>query len=131
MVAKKGSVGNDIDEQDKLRPIVNEISHLSDVSGQERAHENDIVRRTKETYTAFLSLPHEFRDLRDAIVQKLAELKSHDVRCRFVTESKGEDLRVEVINELNQSDFIIADVSSSSKELAGPRPNVMWELGYS
>src|ERR1044072_8246507 len=70
-------------------------------------------RRTdKEVFTAFLSLPHEFGDLRKEIIATLETLTDFAVHCEYVTQSGGHELRAEVTEKLRRCDFIIGDVSS-------------------
>ena len=80
--------------------------------------------------SCFLSLPHEFSDLRQAIQEALASMPDVSIRSLYVTRSRGAQLRDEVTETLNRSDFIIADVSSGAKLASSPRPNILWELGY-
>jgi hypothetical protein len=95
---------------------------------QQASREKDSTSRS--TFTCFLSLPFTFQDLRQRIIQTIESLGEFQVACRFVTRSKGTQLRQEVIDELVKCDFIIADVSSAPEGSKGPRPNIMWELGY-
>jgi nucleoside 2-deoxyribosyltransferase len=73
-------------------------------------------------------MAYEYDDLREAIKQKLRSLKYFRINCLYVTRSKGAKLSDEVREEIGGSDFVVADLSSPSGK--GPRPNVMWELGY-
>jgi len=81
-------------------------------------------------YACFLSMPYEFHDLRKSIIDTLDSLKEFQIECRYVTESSGKELRQEVIDRLSGCDFIIAGVSSRPGHGEGPRPNIMWELGF-
>ena len=84
----------------------------------------------RDTYTCFLSMPHEYEDLRSLIEEHLNSLERFEVQCAYVTRSEGKMLREEVTGKIKNCDFIIGDVSTGSSEFKGPRPNIMWELGY-
>lgn len=130
----------------KLRKRVKDDPHLSEVKKSEHITDSitttntsvlSPVRQgrkekstTKSTYNCFLSLPHEFGDLRQRIIEKVTSLGEFQINSRYVTRSSGEQLRQEVIDQIAECDFIIADVSSSPGGSKGPRPNIMWELGY-
>lgn len=90
----------------------------------------DSFSQPRSTYKCFLSMPHEYTDLRVAIEEHLKSLERFDVQCIYVTRSEGKMLRDEVTEKIKTCDFIIGDVSSGSSKFKGPRPNILWELGY-
>ena len=82
----------------------------------------------------FLSLPHESDTLRSQLKSVIEGIGGH---AFFVTDSEGQRLRKEIKGGLAKSAVLIADLSSpptssdkKSKYSYGPRPSIMWEIGY-
>ncbi len=77
----------------------------------------------------FLSLPHELSTVREGLKNVIRRLGSE---ASFVTQSEGDRLRPEIKRKLANSAILIADLSSSPGEAttSGPRPAVMWEIGF-
>ena len=78
----------------------------------------------------FLSLPHPFDTVRDALRAMIEELGGE---AYAVVESLGSTLLDEITAGIASSSILIADLSSSrgredGLEL-GPRPTIMWEIG--
>lgn len=82
----------------------------------------------------FLSLPHGFRTVRDALMRMLRE--EFRIRPRYVISSEGDALRDEIVRGLLNSSLLVADLSSATarsegrRPVPGSRPNIMWEIGY-
>jgi len=79
----------------------------------------------------FLSLPHEFETLRKELTTLVQRVGG---QAFYVTESEGQRLRTEIAGGLANSSILIADLSSApqqpKKPCFGPRPAIMWEIGY-
>jgi hypothetical protein len=77
----------------------------------------------------FLSLPHESELLRSRLKVLVEGLGG---RALSVTESEGQRLRTEIRSGLANSAILIADLSSApaAEACAGPRPAIMWEIGF-
>src|SRR5438477_1805342 len=82
----------------------------------------------------FLSLPHESDTLRKALNSLVERIGG---RAFSVTEPEGRRLRIEIKDGLANSSILIADLSSpplsgkkGDSRLFGPRPAIMWEIGY-
>ncbi len=81
----------------------------------------------------FLSLPHGFGTVREQLKEML---RRFGIRPKYVISSEGTALRDSVTTGLLNSSLLIADLSSARsappKSIInkGPRPNIMWEIGY-
>jgi hypothetical protein len=78
----------------------------------------------------FLSLPHLFDTVRDALRRMIEQLGGE---AYAVVDSLGSTLLDEITSGIASSSILIADLSSSSDAKGtpeeGPRPTIMWEVG--
>lgn len=75
----------------------------------------------------FLSLPHGFNTVREGLKDIVNGIGGDSY---FVIVSQGDTLRNEIKNGIGNSTTLIADLSSPSNDTCGPRPTILWELGF-
>ncbi len=87
--------------------------------------------KKEERSVCFLSLPHESNTVREYLKKVVKKIGCNSY---YIIESEGDILRNEIKRGIDNSSIIIADLSSSTesnnKERKGPRPAIMWEIGY-
>jgi len=89
------------------------------------------LRIEDQRHSCFLSLPHKFETVRDSLKAMVKRIGGDSY---FVIVSEGDTLRNEIKRALGTSSILIADLSSPPSDLKqfpkGPRPAIMWEIGY-